>query len=282
MNIATKRRKRKAEEMETEVGINFKWTPGSFFPNENRWEKFNSEAKRVKIDKGLFADDTTILGKKKELEEGVRITKEVMNAFEERNNDDKEERLMFGEEEGESIRMLGCYIGPKEDVKQRIKRARYAWSKVRPRLKGSRLTKKTQARIIEACVESTLLFDCQTRTWQQQEVKRLQSTMDKMYRYVWSNKTKPPLIQMQEQHTNMQDIRNELEIKSVRLKVEKRVLERIGHIMRMDDTRQVKAAVLGWMEDLESTEKMPGRKRKEKVDERSRNGHNESGKLDQR
>ena len=32
----------------------------------------------MKIDKGLFADDTTIVGKKKELDVGVRINKEVM------------------------------------------------------------------------------------------------------------------------------------------------------------------------------------------------------------
>ena len=56
----------------------------------------------------------------------------------------------------------------------------------------------------------------------------------------------------------MQDIRNELGIKSLRWKVEKRVLDR----MRMDVSRQVKAAVLGWMEDLENYEKRPGKKRK--------------------
>ena len=90
----------------------------------------------------------------------------------------------------------------------------------------------------------------------------MQSTVDKMYRYIWSNKTKPPLIQMQEDGVNMQDIRNSLKINSVRWKVEKRVLERVGHIFRMEDNRQVKAVVLGWLEDLESYNKCPGKKRK--------------------
>ena len=86
--------------------------------------------------------------------------------------------------------------------------------------------------------------------------------MDRKYRYIWSRKNKPPLIQMQEEHKNMQDVRNELNVKSVRWKVEKRVLERLGHVLRMEDTRQVKAVCLGWLEDLEGLDKMPGRKRK--------------------
>ena len=263
MRLATKKRKRNAEEMGVEMGLTYKWIPGSSFPNERRWETSkNSEAKRVKIDKGLFADDTTKIGKKKELEEGLRITKEVMNSLEERNNDEKEEVIYFGEEEGGKVRVLGCYLGAKEDGNQRIKRAGMAWAKVKPRLKGSKMSKHIQARVVEACVESTLLFDCQTRTWQQREIKKLQSSMDRKYRYIWSNKTKPPLMQMQEESKNMQDVRNALGVKSVRWKIEKRVLERLGHIMRMDDDRQVKAVTLGWLEDLEPHKKMPGKKRK--------------------
>ena len=263
MRIATKKRKQRAEEMQLDMGLAFKWIPGSFFPNEARKESnTNSEAKRIKVDKGLFADDTTKVGKKKELDQGIQVTKDVMNSLEERNNDEKEEILMFGEEEGDQIRMLGSYIGEREDTSQRIRRAGMAWSKVKPRLKGSKMSKVLQARIVQACVESTMLFDCQVRTWHQKELKRMQSTVDKMYRYIWSNKTKPPLIQMQEDGVNMQDIRNSLKINSVRWKVEKRVLERVGHIFRMEDNRQVKAVVLGWLEDLESYNKCPGKKRK--------------------
>ena len=60
----------------------------------------------------------------------------------------------------------------------------------------------------------------------------------------------------------MFDIRRELGVKSVRQKVEKRILERIGHVFRMEDTRLTKAACLGWMEDLERHDKVPGKKRK--------------------
>ena len=118
------------------MGIPFNWVPGNSFPSSSLWEKKNSENKRIRIDNSLFADDTTIVGRAKELEQGLRVTKEVMAAFEEKNNDDKEEELIFGTEEGEKIRMLGSYIGRKEDEKQRVKRAGTAWFKVKKQLKG--------------------------------------------------------------------------------------------------------------------------------------------------
>ena len=49
----------------------------------------------------LFAYDTTIVRRRGEIAE-----------FEEKNNDDKEEKLEFGSEEGNKIRMLGSWIGP--------------------------------------------------------------------------------------------------------------------------------------------------------------------------
>ena len=216
----------------------------------------------MKVDKELFADDTSVIGKKGEIEQGLRVIKEVMSRFEEKNNDDKEEEIVFGTEESNKIRMLGSWLGPEEDIKQRKKRAGAAWVKVKAQLKGSRMSKRTQAKVVQACVESTMLFDCQVRTWQVGEIRKLQSCIDKMYRYVWSSKTKPPLIQMQETGVNMQDIRTEFGIGTIRLKIEKRCLERLGHLMRMEDDRLVKSVTFGWMEELESVEKVPGKKRK--------------------
>lgn len=43
----------------------------------------------------------------------------------------------------------------------------------------------------------------------------------------------------------MQDVRNRLGVRSIRWKTEKRVLERIDHVMRMEDGRITKEAVLG-------------------------------------
>ena len=61
------------------------------------------------------------------------------------------------------------------------------------RLKDAKISKMLQARIVETSVESSMLFDCQARTWRVKEVKKLQGFVDRAYRYIWSNKTKPPL-----------------------------------------------------------------------------------------
>ena len=51
---------------------------------------------------------------------------------------------------------------------------------------------------------------------------------------------------MAERHENMTDVRQRLGIKSVERKIERRVLERIGHVMRMENDRLTKAVVFGW------------------------------------
>lgn len=98
--------------------------------------------------------------------------------------------------------------------------------------------------------------------WYGREIKQMQSFMDKIYRHIWSRKTGPPLIQMQNEGKNRFDVRKDLGVASLRWKIEKRVLERIGHVMRMDDERITKVAVLGWLEALEGWEKRKGRRRK--------------------
>ena len=40
------------------------------------------------------------------------------------------------------------------------------------------------------------------------------------------------------------------------------MLERIGHVLRMEDIRQVKALCLSWLKDLEGHDKLWGKKRK--------------------
>ena len=129
-------------------------------------------------------------------------------------------------------------------------------------LKGSRMSKKWQARVVEACVESSLLYDCSARMWYKKDMKRLQQWIDKCYRYVWSDRNGEPLRQMQARGVNMQDVRSLLNVKSVRWKIEKRVLERVGHVVRMGNERLTKAMIFGWYGELEGKDKMPGKKRK--------------------
>ena len=141
--------------------------------------------------------------------------------------------------------MLGCWLGTKEDGRNRIRRASGLWQKVEGQLRHTRLSKRMQAKLVEACVESGLLLDCAVRTLWVSDVRRLQTWIDRCYRYVWSNHHEPPLMQMQRERMNIQDVRNRLGVRSIRWKIEKRVLERMGHVMRMDDGRITKAAVLG-------------------------------------
>ena len=60
----------------------------------------------------------------------------------------------------------------------------------------------------------------------------------------------------------MQNVRTSLNIRSVEWKIEKRVLERIGHILRKENDKLIKIAVSGWMKELEGLDKRPGKKRK--------------------
>ena len=60
---------------------------------------------------------------------GLEETKKVMARFEERNNNDKEEVLDFGAEGSGGVRMLGSWLGWKEDVNNRLKRAGKVWGK---------------------------------------------------------------------------------------------------------------------------------------------------------
>ena len=97
--------------------------------------------------------------------------------------------------------------------------------------------------------------------WYGCELMKMQSFIDKCYRYVWSSRREQPLRRMHELGINMWDVRSMLGV-NVRWKVEKRVYERIGHIIRMDDERIVNAVVLGWYEGFEGKIKMMGRKKK--------------------
>ena len=245
-----------------QVGVEWKWIPGSSFAGGKSWESGSSEAKSVRIRELLFADDTTLVGEHVEMERGVEEVKEVMRSYEERNNEAKEEHMEFGSEEANEVRMLGSWVGAEADGRMRIRRASGLWAKVKGGLIGTRLSKRWQARIVEACVESGLLFDCQVRVWWKKDVKSMQKWTDKCYRYVWSDRNGQPLRQMQARGENMQDVRNRLGVKSVQWKIEKRVLERIGHVMRMGNDRLTKAVVLGWYGKLEGTEKVKGKKRK--------------------
>jgi hypothetical protein len=233
------------------VGIPWQWQPGhSLPPRDTRRALRSQSAQQTRLVLSLFADDTTVCGQRGELEMGKGVFVEALGEAEEKSNAAKEERMEIGEAPAGQVRMLGSYTDRTFDLKQRIGRVRRSWWAVKRRLAGSRLSKRTQARVVEACVEATGLFDAGIRPWHKRELRRLQSEVDRCYRFVWVGRHgREPLRRMEERGMNMWAVRDELGVKSISLKVEKRVLERVGHVLRMPNTRQCKQIVLGWYPD---------------------------------
>ena len=65
----------------------------------------------------------------------LAAAKEIMTKFEEKNHENKEERMIFGEIMEEKTRIVGVWMGSTEDLKQRKARAGRAWFKVKSQLK---------------------------------------------------------------------------------------------------------------------------------------------------
>ena len=63
------------------AGVKWRWIPGGSFAGIASWEKGCSEAKGVRLTSTLFADDTTIVGMKGEMNEGTEVVKRVMNKW---------------------------------------------------------------------------------------------------------------------------------------------------------------------------------------------------------
>ena len=183
-----------------------------------------------------------------------------MGEFEERTNESKEVKMEFGERDSEEIRMLGTYMGNEHGTNVRMKRSARTWMQIRKRFMKCKLSKKTQAKVVETCVESIILFNFAVRPFSTLETKRIQSWIDKRYRYIWSNKKEELLRMMERNRMNMPDVRNELDVMTIRSKIEMSHLVRIGHIARMSNERLVKQATTGWIRRIETGRKPRKRK----------------------
>ena len=80
-----------------------------------------------------------------------------MGYFEEKRNDCKEENIVIREESAAKAEFLGTWLGEGQDTKMRTQRAMGSWRKLKKQLKHSRLTERTQARVVEATKESIML-----------------------------------------------------------------------------------------------------------------------------
>ena len=100
---------KKRTEANPETGIKWQWRPGNALPPHDLHRAVDSTVvQNFLIEHSLFADDTTFLGTRKEIDAGVKTAKSAMEQMEERCNDENEERMELGKEGG-TIRMLGSY-----------------------------------------------------------------------------------------------------------------------------------------------------------------------------
>ena len=119
---------RKAEEKRqsrnsSQVGIPWRHIVQDKIPGPNQFGKYNSECQESHLTMSLFAEDTTMLGAAREIRTGCDAVKKTMQSFEEKNNTLKEEKQIFGAEQSADIRMLGCWVDPRIDSRNRIARA---------------------------------------------------------------------------------------------------------------------------------------------------------------
>ena len=114
------------------------------------------------ITESLFADDTTVIGKAREIDEATQVMKESLALLEETTNDAKEKRARLGTVEANNIRMLGVYLGRKEDISQRLKRGVLIFAMIGKRFTKSLLSKRTQALVLDTCVRA-LCFSIATQ-----------------------------------------------------------------------------------------------------------------------
>ena len=168
-----------------------------------------------------------------------------------KTNKSKEDHAIFVDSESGSLRMLGTWLGHAKDTKMRLQRAGKVWSTIRKRFLKCKLSKITHAKVFEACVEGTMLFNIALRPFLAREIKIFQRFCDNKYICIWSERKDEPFRQIQEYGINMASIRYQLQFSSMRTKVEVAHLTRIGHILRLPDESLVKQALLGWLSKLE-------------------------------
>ena len=187
-----------------------------------------SENEGIETIELLFTDERTTTGKKNEIFKGRYIVVEVMSRSEGKCHPDKEEHVYFGEKASETAK----------DTHERLKMGRQAVWKVRKRLMRIRLSRKAPVAIVETVVELSPLFDCGIRPSGISEVTMLQRVVDEAYRYIWSRKNRGPTKQQRKkENISMFEVRKVLNAAHLRSRIEKRSLQRIGHMLRMDNSR---------------------------------------------
>ena len=147
-----------------------------------RWAR-RVEQTSKSIDLLLFADDTTSLCRRSNMQNRKDILKQTFKNWKLILNDDKwehiivendpEERKLQRKKMDKTARILGTHrnaLGTfHHDQKKRIMAARKAWFKLSRKLPSWALSKKLEGQIATAVVGATLLFGCEVRGFSSKE-----------------------------------------------------------------------------------------------------------------
>ena len=142
-------------------------------------------------------------------------------------HDGKRERHQYGTDSG--ICLVGGGIAPGEAVSRNIVRELKCCAKLKPALKGTRLSHRACGRLLMTCVYSSLAFSRKSRATRQRDMRRLEAVMDTACRYVCRTR----LSRMKAQHVNYSDLSALLHIPPVAAAMEREQMRWLGHLARM-------------------------------------------------
>ena len=200
------------------------------------WARKNDgrECLRDVVEATIFADDTTLHGNDDELFQadeqgpsGMDVYAGALRQWGSREHEGKREQHVYGNDD--EVCLVGGGISRPMGVTRNIQRGLKCWAKVRPGLKGTRLSHRQRGRVLMTFVYSSLAFSCKTRATRQRDVKRLQAVMNTACRYVCRTR----LSRMREHGINHNDLRAKLQIPTVAAAMEREQMRWLGHVSRM-------------------------------------------------
>lgn len=200
------------------------------------WTRKNDgrQVETCMVENTVFADDTTLHGSHQELHEsdalgpcGMDVFSQAISKWGSTEHQGKRERYVFGSNADTCL--VGGGIGPSTAVNRNIQRGLKCWHKLRPALKGSRLSHKQLGRILMAFVYAPLAYSAKTRATRQRDITRMQSVFNTACRYVCRIR----LPQMRAQGINHNDLRVKLGVPPLSAAFARDQMRWLGHISRM-------------------------------------------------
>lgn len=188
------------------------------------------------VENTVFADDTTLHGPDQELHaadqlgpSGMDVFSQAISKWGSTEHPGKREKYVFGSNADTCL--VGGGIGPSAAVNRNIQRGLKCWHKLRPALKGSRLSHKQLGRILRSFVYAPLAYSAETRATRQRDITRMQSVFNTACRYVCRTR----LSQMRARGMNHNDLRAMLGVPPLSAAFARDQMRWLGHVSRMPE-----------------------------------------------